>query len=772
MDQETQDLIQSFVEEGNELIEDAEHHIETLGSSADSEVVHTVFRLFHSLKGSAGYLNFANIQAVTHEAEALLTIFQKGEAELTPRHSELLIEVIDFLRQLIDAVDRHLSDGELSEDTAPVVRRIQDMARDLMNPVDGPDAALPDMPLPADDTPTTADGDASEADVDAKFADQVREMFASEAPDGLDRADQHMQQIAPGTECADAINGLAREIHSLKGNAGVLGYDQIVERSDELETIVRRMADGSVGITAPTIEMIQEDLDALRAMVDEVAGTGIDLALPETGPEDDPEDVEQSAMAEAQNGGAPGDGDASGPADSAGGTGTGVGGDAGVGERGGSAGATGSVGSTGSARSTNGSAASGQSSGSVRVPTERLDRLFELVGELITAESMVLDSPDLADVHVPIFRKRGNNLMKLTRELHEVALEVRMIPLQGTFQKMKRLARDVARRVEKSVELTIDGGDTEMDKTVIEKIADPLVHIIRNAIDHGLEPPEERVAAGKEEVGTVALSAGYQGKEIAITVSDDGRGLDRDALLAKAVERGLIADTTTARSDREVYDLVFEPGFSTRTAVTDVSGRGVGMDVVRSNIESVRGRITIDSHAGRGTTFSMYIPITLAIIDTVTVIIEGQAYSIDLTDVQEFVQLDTVPIEHTVDGRTLLKLRDRLVPLIDLHRYLPRIGDQMEAEEHGENAYDVEEGTQTVRTGVILSDGDHEFCIAAHEIIGTQQTVVKSLPEYTGVVPGLAGMSIMSNGKVTFILDARVLAHQVFAQKRARGAQE
>jgi two-component system chemotaxis sensor kinase CheA len=317
--------------------------------------------------------------------------------------------------------------------------------------------------------------------------------------------------------------------------------------------------------------------------------------------------------------------------------------------------------------------------------------------------------------------------------------------------------------VEKSVELVIDGGETEMDKTVIEKIADPLIHIIRNAIDHGLESPEERIAAGKSETGTVSLAAGYQGKEIAITVSDDGRGLDRQGLLEKAAERGLVSNTEAERSDREVYELIFEPGFSTRDTVTDVSGRGVGMDVVRSNVESVRGRITIDSVAGEGSTFSMYIPITLAIVDTVTVVVEGQAYSIDLADVREFVQLDTVPIERTADGKELLKLADRLVPLVDLHEYLPR---GSAGSVNGDTALEEMDRTlesETPRTGVILSDGEHEFGIPVQTIIGTQQTVVKSLPDYTGSVPGLAGMSIMSNGKVTFILDVRVLSHRVFA---------
>lgn len=557
----------------------------------------------------------------------------------------------------------------------------------------------------------------------------------------LDRTEQYLEQIVPGELHHEALNGMIREIHSLKGNAGILNYEDVVERSGEFETIIRRMADGMVGVTRPTIALLHDELDEIRRLTEAAATrgaggaheppTGVYLDLAEDLSDrdvtveiavDDKADADERTVAEDQA--VTADRDA-------------------VDQR--RAPRADREEEDLTDRKTSG--ATTVPAQSVRVPTERLDRLFELVGELITAESMVLNSPDLSGLDLQVFRKRSTNLVKLTREMHEVALEVRMIPLQGTFQKMKRLARDVARRVGKSVELEIIGGDTEMDKTVIEKISDPLVHIIRNAIDHGLEETGKRLEAGKNETGLVRLSAGYEGKEIVITVADDGGGIDRETILGRAQAVGLVSNDGSGKSDREVQELIFEPGFSTRDAVSDVSGRGVGMDVVRTNVEEVRGRIVVESTPGRGTSISMFIPITLAIIDTVTVRIARQAYSIDLTDVQEFIELDKVSIEHTTEGREMVNLRDRMVPLVDLQHVL---------------SFHKQAGVARGRTGIILAAGEREFCVPLDEIVGTQQTVVKSLPDYVGSVRGLAGMSIMPDGKVTFILDVRALVQHLF----------
>lgn len=734
MDTETRELIAAFVEEGHELIEDAEAHIEALKEDEPEEqVVNTVFRLFHSLKGSAGYLDFNTIQAVTHEAETLLSLFQQGRATISRSHTELLIEVIDFLRQLIDAVDTHLSDGVLSDDAVPVVRRIQEMISHI---TDGSDR---NETLGSHERSDPCDGS---ADNDESFRQTVLEQFATETPDNLDLCEQYLEQIVPGGNNRDALIGMQREIHSIKGNAGILGFEDVVKRSGDLETINGRMTEGSVGVTKPTLELLQDELDALRSAVehavhvarsqllsdasepgntrnnapafDEPAADsheqGVVLDLPEDGspPADeqddrDPSDRDIRSQATAERNGAD-DPDRPSPTVSSGAT-------------------------------------------TVRVPTDRLDRLFELVGELITAESMVVNSPDLEGLNLQVFRKRSSNLAKLTRELHEVALEVRMIPLQGTFQKMKRLARDVARRVEKPVTLEIEGGETEMDKTVIEKISDPLIHIIRNAIDHGLESPEERVAAGKRETGTVRLSAGYEGREVVITVADDGGGIDRKKLMNRARESGVISDDGSSLNDREVRELIFEPGLSTREAVSDVSGRGVGMDVVRSNLTAVRGRVTVDSEPGKGTAISFHIPITLAIIDTVTVRIANQAYSIDLTDVNEFVRFDAVHLNRTIEGRVAIDLRNRTVPIANLEELL---------------SFHRTTTTNRGKAGMILATNGCEFCVPLDEVIGTQQTVVKSLPDYLGSVAGLAGMSIMPDGNVTYILDVRALARHLF----------
>lgn len=712
VDLETRDLIAAFVQEGNELIEDAESRIEALEDSPSEEVVNTIFRLFHSLKGSAGYLNFGTIHAVTHEAETLLALFREGSAPMTAAHQELLIEVIDFLRQLIGAVDTHLTDGSLQEDARPVVRRIQDVISRFRNSDvssgEGEPSATPEEPPR---TPRREDESADERnEEDLQFIHHLRSLFVVESAEILDRSEHHLEHIAPGQENSEHLKGLARELHSLKGNAGILDLESIVKGSGELETIVRRMIDGTVGVTGPTLQLVQSELDALREDTSRapVAWEEQKDSIPAVHLPDPPEDQHHEGP------GSPATGPSAGP-------------------------------STGPSAGPTGSASGGAT---VRVPTERLDRLFELVGELITAESMVVNSPDLDNLDLPIFRKRAGNLAKLTRELHETALEVRMVPLHGTFQKMKRLARETARHCRKEVRLEVAGGDTEMDKTVIEKIADPLVHIIRNAIDHGIETPEDREAAGKDPAGVVHLTAGYEGKEIVLTIQDDGAGLHRDRILARAHAAGLIPDAGESLSDEAVFELIFHPGFSTRDAVSEISGRGVGMDVVRTNIQDVRGRIALASKRGAGTTITMHIPVTMAIIDTVTVRVGSQRYSIDLTDIEEFLQIDTVSRERTADQRELLNLRDRSVPLVHLHTLLASHHRETEAP-----------GT----TGVILHARPGELCIPVHEILGTHQMVVKALPDYLGSVRGLAGMSIMPDGNVTYILDVRALGQHLFA---------
>jgi two-component system chemotaxis sensor kinase CheA len=374
----------------------------------------------------------------------------------------------------------------------------------------------------------------------------------------------------------------------------------------------------------------------------------------------------------------------------------------------------------------------------IRVDTAKLDRLFELVGELITAEAMVANSPDISGLKLDGFSKSFGRLNKISREIQETAMMIRMIPLDGLFHKMSRLVRDLSRKSGKPVDFRVSGQDTEMDKNVIEQVSDPLVHILRNAIDHGLEAPGARLAAGKPEAGSVHLHAKYEGSEIWISVSDDGGGLDRARILAKAAEKGMLQGDPALLPDEEVWQFIFEPGFSTAARVSDVSGRGVGMDVVKKNLERIRGRVDIRTEAGRGTEFILKIPLTMAIMDGITVRCGQGYYSLPLGDILEFFQAQPGQICSAEGGEEAINLRGEVLPLV-------RLGEVFSL---GGASLDPLSGIL-----IVVQGAGRKVCLLIDEVVGNQQIVVKSLSEYLGKVEGISGCSILGNGTVSFIID-------------------
>jgi len=378
---------------------------------------------------------------------------------------------------------------------------------------------------------------------------------------------------------------------------------------------------------------------------------------------------------------------------------------------------------------------------SIRVDTHKLDGLIDLVGELVIAQSMVVQGTTAErppDEHLAraLARLRG-----ITSDLQRTAMGLRMVPIRGTFQKMARLVRDTAAELGKDVRLVLEGEDTELDRTVIEQIGDPLVHMIRNAIDHGLEPPATRTTAGKPPTGTIRLSAFHQGGFVVVRITDDGRGLDPARIRGKAIERGLIGPDTVL-DDRETLDLIFAAGFSTAEQVTGLSGRGVGMDVVRRNIEGIRGKIEIDSVTGAGTTFTMYMPLTLAIIEGLLVAVGDQRFVVPTLSVRE--SLRPLPGDiTTVHGRgELVNVRGRLVPLL---RMGPHVGVAARATSPADGIVVVVEAGQECR-GLLV---DH--------LLGKQEVVIKSLGETFAGRHGFAGAAILGDGRVGLILDTNAL---------------
>lgn len=384
---------------------------------------------------------------------------------------------------------------------------------------------------------------------------------------------------------------------------------------------------------------------------------------------------------------------------------------------------------------------------SIRVPAEKLDQLVNLVGELVTVQAhltqtaALLENVDIASI--------AEELERLTSELRDTALNIRMLPIGSTFSKFKRLVRDLSQELGKEIEMETEGAETELDKTVIERLNDPLVHLIRNSIDHGIELPDVRRAAGKPSQGTIHLGAVHSGDSVLITIRDDGAGLNRDRIREKAVERGLIAPSAEL-TDREIYNMIFAPGFSTADKVTSVSGRGVGMDVVKKTIESLRGTIEIASDPGRGSVITLKIPLTLAIIESLLVKIDANYFVLPLACVEECIELTASDLRES-HGRNLAKVRGAIIPYVPLRQHFEVSGERP--------------GIEQI---VITSVDGRRVGFVVDSVIGEHQTVIKSLGRMYRDVQGVSGATILGDGTVALILDMAMLLGIVEEEEELR----
>lgn len=374
----------------------------------------------------------------------------------------------------------------------------------------------------------------------------------------------------------------------------------------------------------------------------------------------------------------------------------------------------------------------------ISVEVARVDKLMDLVGELVVAESMVVNNPELVNLELNSFSKASRQLRLVINEMQDIIMAVRMVPLTLTFQKMSRLVRDMKKKIGKEVGLELLGEETEVDKNVIEKIADPLMHIIRNSMDHGIENVEDRRIAGKSDKGKITLAAKHSGGNVIITIKDDGRGLNKQAIYEKAVDKGLIIKPIDECSEKEIFSVILNAGFSTKEAVTEFSGRGVGMDVVMQNIESIGGSIVIDSKEGVGTEMSIVIPLTLAIIDGMMMRVGNTIFSIPIMSIKESFIVKNDQLITDPDGNEMLMIRGECYPLIRLNK-----------------RYDINNSISNMEEGItIMIEHDDKFIlIFADELIGEQQVVVKSLSRYISKIDGVSGFALLGDGKISLILD-------------------
>lgn len=377
----------------------------------------------------------------------------------------------------------------------------------------------------------------------------------------------------------------------------------------------------------------------------------------------------------------------------------------------------------------------------ISVNVDKLDKLMDMVGELVIAEAMVSQNPEIAVLEIESFEKASRQLHKISTELQDMVMSIRMVPLSTTFMKMHRIVRDMTRKLSKDVVLDVYGEETEVDKNIIEKIADPLMHIIRNSIDHGIESKEDRILSNKNPQGNIQLEAKNSGSDVLIIIRDDGKGLDKNKIYEKAYTQGLVYQAIEDMKDKDIFRLIMHPGFSMKEEVTEFSGRGVGMDVVAKNIESIGGAVLVDSVYGKGTTITLKIPLTLAIIEGMNIKVGSSRFTIPIVSINESFRPKNKEIIKDEYGQDMIMLRGECYPIIKLYEYYGLSTD----------VKDYEDGIL-----IVVREDDKYYCIFADELLGQQQVVVKSLPTYIKKykkINGLGGCTLLGDGSISLILD-------------------
>lgn len=564
---------------------------------------------------------------------------------------------------------------------------------------------------------------------------EVRD-FLAEAPEYVQMIEASLLDLERDPSDSELLNEAFRGFHNLKGSAGFLKLSEIVEVSHAAESLLAEAREGRLLLSGPLADLAFEALDTLKALLEGVERTASGDRWPV------PEGVAELAerLRHAAAGDTPVTRARSGR--TKGGVSLAPALDAGVASAGGTeeGGAPGKPNTTEQPQALQDASGQGRKGESlVRVSTTRLDALIDAVGELVIAHSMVMQEGEIANTRNPRLARNLSQLTKITRELQELAMGMRMVSLKNTFQKMARLARDLAVKSGTPLDFTFSGEDTEIDRNLVEEINSPLVHMVRNAVDHGLEDPEERLRAGKPERGRVELRGYHEGGNVVIELRDDGRGLDAAAILDKALRLGVVSGEEASRmSEDEVYRLIFHEGLSTARRVTDISGRGVGMDVVKRTIEGLRGRVDIASQPGRGTVFTIRLPLTLAIIDGMVVKVGEEEFVVPSISIHSSFrpQRDQV---FTVAGKgEVISLRGEVIPLYRLHRLFGLRGARQEPWE---------------ALALIMGSNGDRCAVMVDDIVGQQQVVIKSLGEMFSRLPGVSGGAIMGSGKVALILD-------------------
>lgn len=748
------DLLVDFINEAIEHLDGCNEHLLTIEASPeDYDSLNAIFRAFHTIKGVASFLNLNEIRKLSHQTENLFDKARAGTVKLSGEAMDITFDAVDMMRNMIDDLRHSVSEGR-PVSTVKNLDKLFKKLEDFLGSDKAPQPAPIPMPKPESEQQKVK---SSPNRIARAFLDKKvnmnetqdfllpKEMFSSELPAFIDEMAEHIEsseenllKIEHNPNDKEILDSLFRSFHTIKGSSALIGVVAIEKLAHRAETLLEQARNEKILLEGEALDLVFNCVDILKYILEILKGSVTKgehkFVVPEfkdllnkidtfTQSRDSGVSIQTLPYVEL--------------------TDTQINETASFNKKTIHYPLTAPV--SAAARESV-QVSSDNDAGSkkaalkeiVKVDAERLDRLVDLIGELVIAETMVTQSPEIKQVASQRLFQNISHLDKITRELQAMGTYLRMVPLHATFQKMARLVRDLSKKLGKDIEFTMSGEDTELDKTVVDRIGDPLVHMVRNAVDHGVErTPADRINAFKNPKAKVELRAYHKGGNIFIEVEDDGRGLDKKAILNKAIERGIV-EPDAQMDENSIFGLVFAPGFSTAENVTEVSGRGVGMDVVRRNIEALRGQVDIRSEFGKGSVFSIKLPLTMAIIDGMVVKVKKERYIIPTLSILMSVSVSRKDIKTIQQKGEMLSIQGELIPIF-----------------HLESIFDLDkdDSLKDDILVVIVEDSNRKTGIVIDELLGQQQIVIKNLGEYLKGVPGIAGGAIMPDGYVGLILD-------------------
>ncbi len=697
------EILDDFAIEMNELIEQLDEDLLVLENGATDEIVNRVFRAFHTIKGTAGFLYFEQCQELAHVAENVLDQIRKNELDPNADIVDSLLHTIDWFRSFIN----HVRDRD--EHDEPIKSLIVELKNYNGHSNGSVDNSV-DRDVKKDTNPTKS----SKETININVPEELVTEFINESREQLEflSADLLSLEIEPDNQ--DLVNNLFRAFHTLTGNSGLLGLEQFSIVAHKSEDILGLVRDEKLVPERHTIDALLAAVDWMKLLIDEVENDsvsthnidnimdGLEMELGDKTKKGKSitSSREKSFLKTVKS-------------------------------------------TTKKEQSKNGETVSKKRiEQTIRVDVERLDKLVNLAGELVLEKNRLLQvSRDInakynGDEEVGQLDSVNNSMGFITTEIQEGVMQMRMLPIATVFRKFPRLVRDLARDKGKEITLDIKGEKTELDRSVIEAIVDPMAHLLRNAVDHGVETPDVREEAGKSRQGTIGLNAYQEGNHIVITISDDGAGIDPAKITRIALEKGVINESELdIMSENDKINLIFKPGFSTAEKVTDVSGRGVGMDVVHTNIAKLNGTVQIDSTVGQGSIFTIKLPLTLAIMNGMVVQSFNEHYIIPITAISETMRYNENLVSK-IRGKEVLNLRESVIPLIQLHE-----------------VFNVAKTEDVAFYIVVVQVAEKKLGIVVTGLLGQEETVVKPLGKALGKVKNMAGGTIRGDGRVSLILD-------------------